>query len=278
MYLYVPTALVEQPPIVVAIHYCAGSARDYFNGSPYAKLADQYGFIVIYPSSRRRGGCWDVSSRQSLTRNGGGDSNAIVNMVISTLRRYSGDQNRVFVTGSSSGAMMTVSTILRSHLVSSGKIGLKAANRLKNVLAAAYPNVFAAATAYSGTPAGCFLSSSNQIDGWNSSCATGEIHASSRYWSSFVKSMDPGYNDTRPRVQFYHGSIDKTLAPSNYWETVKQWTGVFGYKAYNPMEVEENFPHKGYTSFIWGIDTENPLGTVQGIFARGVGHTVPING
>ena len=108
MYLYVPTNLVVQPPMIVAIHYCAGSARDYYYGSPYSRLADQYGFIVIYPSSPNRGTCWDVSSTQSLTRNGGGDSNAIANMVKSTLAKYNGDPSKVFVTGSSSGAMMTV--------------------------------------------------------------------------------------------------------------------------------------------------------------------------
>ena len=48
MYLYVPKNPVVEPPIVVAIHYCAGSARAYYEGSPYAALADEYGFIVIY--------------------------------------------------------------------------------------------------------------------------------------------------------------------------------------------------------------------------------------
>ena len=90
--------------------------------------------------------------------------------------------------------------------------------------------------------------------------------------------MDPGYSGTRPRVQIYHGSSDKTLAPSNYWETVKQWTGVFGYNPLIPMQVENNFPRKGYMTSTWGIDAENPEGTVQGIYAKGVGHTVPING
>jgi poly(3-hydroxybutyrate) depolymerase len=51
MYIYVPTKLAAKPPIIVAIHYCTGTAQAYYQGSPYAKLADQKGFIVIYPSS-----------------------------------------------------------------------------------------------------------------------------------------------------------------------------------------------------------------------------------
>lgn len=58
----------------------------------------------------KAGTCWDVSSQKSLKHNGGGDSNAIANMVTYTLKKYNADPKRVFVTGSSSGAMMTVSS------------------------------------------------------------------------------------------------------------------------------------------------------------------------
>ena len=51
MYIYVPAQVAEKPAIVVAVHYCTGPAQAYYNGSPYARLADQKGFIVIYPES-----------------------------------------------------------------------------------------------------------------------------------------------------------------------------------------------------------------------------------
>jgi acetylxylan esterase len=108
MYIYVPDKLAAKPAVIVAIHYCQGTANAYYTGSPYAKLAEQYGFIVIYPESPYSGTCWDVSSKAALTHNGGGDSNSIANMVTYTLNKYKGDASRVFVTGSSSGAMMTV--------------------------------------------------------------------------------------------------------------------------------------------------------------------------
>jgi acetylxylan esterase len=44
-----------------------------------------------------------------LSHNGGGDSNTIANMVTWTISNYKADASKVFVTGSSSGAMMTVS-------------------------------------------------------------------------------------------------------------------------------------------------------------------------
>ncbi|THY33441.1 alpha/beta-hydrolase [Aureobasidium pullulans] len=254
MYIYVPQKLAAKPAVIVAIHFCTGTAQAYYQQSPYSKLADQKGFIVIYPSSPHAGTCWDVSSQKSLKHNGGGDSNAIANMVTYTLKKYNADPKRVFVTGSSSGAMMT------------------------NVMASTYPELFAAATAYSGVPAGCFVSSSGQVDAWNSTCAQGNVDQSAAYWTNVVKNMYPGYNGARPRFQIYHGSIDTTLRPNNYRESVKEWTGVFGFDANKPQTVKNNFPANGYTTDIWGVDSANPLGKVQGIYALNVGHTVPISG
>jgi poly(3-hydroxybutyrate) depolymerase len=110
-YIYVPKKLAASPGVIVAIHYCTGSAQAYYNGSPYKTLSEQYGFIVIYPSSPHDGTCWDVSSKATLSHEGGGDSNTIANMVKWTLSEYKADASKVFVTGSSSGAMMTVRTV-----------------------------------------------------------------------------------------------------------------------------------------------------------------------
>jgi len=246
MWIYVPDKLATNPPIVVAIHYCTGTAQAYFNGSPYKGLADQHGFIVIYPSSPYQGTCWDVSSKSALSHNGNGDTNSIANMVTYTLQKYNADANRVFVTGSSSGAMMT------------------------NVLCAAYPDLFKAATVYSGVPAGCFVSAANQVDAWNSSCAQGQVRDTQQQWANVVRGMYPGYNGARPKMQIYHGSVDNTLLPPNYNETIKQWTGVFGYNM-PAQQVLPNTPQPRYTTEIYGPN-------VQGIYAQGVGHTVPIQG
>jgi acetylxylan esterase len=104
------------------------------------------------------------------------------------------------------------------------------------------------------------------------------VIASAQYWANTVKNMYPGYTGARPRFQVYHGSADTTLRPQNYQETVKEWTGVFGYDATKPAKSQQNFPLNGYKTDTWGVSTANPLGTVQGIYAQNVGHTVPIQG
>ncbi|KAL2856686.1 Alpha/Beta hydrolase protein [Aspergillus pseudoustus] len=246
-YIYVPQDLAPNPAIVVAIHYCTGTAQAYYTGSPYAQYAETYGFIVIYPESPYEGKCWDVSSQSSLTHNGGGNSNSIANMVTWTISQYDADATRVYVTGTSSGAMMT------------------------NVMAATYPELFAAGIAYAGVSAGCFYSATNQVNGWNSTCANGESISTPEKWASIAKAMYPGYNGTRPKMQIYHGSEDTTLYPQNYYETCKQWAGVFGYNYDSPAELQSDTPLADWDKTIWGPK-------LQGILANGVTHNIQIQG
>lgn len=72
-------------------------------------------------------------------------------------------------------------------------------------------------------------------------------------------------------MQIYHGSADTTLYPQNYYETCKQWAGVFGYNYDSPQSTQTNTPDANYQTTNWGSN-------LQGIYATGVGHTVPIHG
>jgi len=155
MFVYKPTKLASPPPVLVAIHYYGGSAQAYYSGTQYATLADQYGYIVIYPNvPANQGGCWDVASNATLTHNGGSDSLGIVSMAKYAVSTWGGDVNRVFVTGTSSGAMMT------------------------NVLIGAYPDVFQGGAAFSGVPYGCFAGPSS----WNSQCSQGQLIKTAQQW------------------------------------------------------------------------------------------------
>lgn len=109
MFLYVPKNLAAKPAIVVGIHWCSGSAQAYYSGSQWARYAETYGYIVIYPQTPyTNDNCWDVASKMTLTHGGGGASNSIATMVEFILEQYSADNSKVYVTGISSGAMMTV--------------------------------------------------------------------------------------------------------------------------------------------------------------------------
>lgn len=239
MFVYKPAKLASPPPLIVAMHYCTGTAQAYFQGTQYANLADTHGFIVIYPNAPDSGGCWDVHTPQTLSHNAGGDSLGIVSQVRYAIQNYGVDASRVFATGTSSGAMMT------------------------NVLMGAYPDVFQAGSAFSGVPFGCFAGP----DMWNSQCALGELIMTPEQWGDLVRNAYPGYTGPRPKFQFWHGTVDTTLYPQNFWEDIKQWTNVFGVSQ-TPTSNTTNDPLPGYSRASFGPN-------VQAILAQGVGHTVP---
>lgn len=97
MYVYTPNKLTSPTPLIVAIHYCTGSAQAYFENTQYANLADIYGYIVIYPDAPRDGKCFDVNTNETLTHDGGGDSQGIASMVKYAIANYGVDQNQVYV-------------------------------------------------------------------------------------------------------------------------------------------------------------------------------------
>ena len=106
-YIYVPDKVVANPPLVVVIHSCQSTAQSYFQNSkiPWKGGSDKKGYITVWPSSPHSGTCWDVSSKSSLSHDGGGDTQAISNMILYAIDKYKVDPARVYVTGGSSGGM-----------------------------------------------------------------------------------------------------------------------------------------------------------------------------
>jgi acetylxylan esterase len=158
MYIYVPTNVRPDPPILMALHQCTGTGPGFYSSTAFASLANEYGFIVIYPDANRGGQCWDVSSSQALTRNGGSDPVGLMSMITYTEQHYGGNPNQVYITGASSGAMMT------------------------NVMLADYPDVFKAGVAFMGVPYYCFYTGT--VDGWNSACADGQVSMTGQAWGN----------------------------------------------------------------------------------------------
>jgi len=205
MYEYVPAKLAANPPILVLVHYCGGNASGVMGeaqGGGIVAAADKYGFLMVVPQTSRN--CWDIATTPAITHNGGGDTGAIVDMVNYAITRHSANANRVYVTGTSSGAMMAEG------------------------LAAVYPEVFKASSEFAGVPAGCW-SVSNMTDGqWSGPCAGGTVTHTADEWGMIARNMDPGYTGPRPRIQLWHGDADTTIKPANQTEAIKQWTNVLG--------------------------------------------------
>ncbi|MFS8097534.1 PHB depolymerase family esterase [Lentzea alba] len=242
MHLYRPDRVAAKPAVLLAVHYCGGSGQAFHSGTEFARLADQHGFVVIYPTVTRNSKCFDVSSPQALRRDGGSDPVGLMSMVRYVLQRHNGDPARVFVTGASSGAMMT------------------------NVMLANYPDVFSAGAAFAGVPAGCFATTNGSE--WNSQCANGTLLRTPQQWGDIARSAYPGYTGKRPRVQLWHGTQDEILRYPNFGEEIDQWTNVHGLP---PTPTSTDSPQPNWTRTRYGD-------RVEAISLQGTGHSLPAGG
>jgi acetylxylan esterase len=134
-------------------------------------------------------------------------------------------------------------------------------------MAAVYPDVFAAASEFSGEPAGCF--STGTVRGWNSQCAGGQVHKTSAQWAQQVHQMYPSFTGTYPKMQIFHGDVDQTLNIASYNESIKEWSGLFNYSGVATQTLN-NTPGPKLTKYIYGE-------RLQGIWGHGIGHVVPTN-
>ncbi|MGC9665211.1 PHB depolymerase family esterase [Planosporangium sp. 12N6] len=250
MYIYVPNNVAPRPALLVAIHYCTGSASAVFNGSArdYVTAADRYGYVIVFPEATRSGQCFDVYSPEALRRGGGSDPVGIMSMVNYAKQQYNVDSSRVYVTGFSSGAMMT------------------------NVMAAEYPDVFAAGSAFMGVPATCFATGSSS-NTWNSQCSGGQISKTAQQWGDAARAMYPGYSGRYPRMQLWHGVNDTTLNYNNFGEEIKQWTNLNGV---SQTPVMTDHPQSTWTRTRYGSNTVQA--PVEGISVSDAAHDLPRSG
>jgi len=257
MYLYVPDQLADSPPIVVAPHHCQGNGPGTFSEmSSLVTLADQNGFIMIFPEATGQN-CWDAGSDRSLQHDGKGDTHAIAQMVRYTLSIHSANANRVYSVGGSSGGIMT------------------------EALLGVYPDVFMAGVSLMGVPCGCWAEDYNDVVGnpsngtgqWSGPCAGGNVVKTGQEWGDLVRSSFAGYSGHRPRLQHWHGTEDTTLDYANMAEDIKQWTNVL---ELNESPTGSDTPANGTTRQFW----TNACGyTVYETFSlSGVGHSVPFDG
>ena len=247
MHLYVPDLRPANPGVVVAMHMCGSSGPDFHATSQFAALADRHGFIVIYPSAQQDvgfGKCFDTWSAASKVRGGGGDPVSIASMVNHVKVTYSASPTKIFLAGSSSGAVMA------------------------NHMAALYPEVYAAGAAFMGVPFNCFANAAD-FPPPNSSCTGGTgANRTPQQWGDAARQAYVGYNGPRPRMQLWHGTADTLLPIGLLDESIEQWTNVFGL---SQTPTATDTPHPGWNRRRYGSGTMR----VEAYTVQGAGHTLP---
>src|SRR5690348_8187575 len=89
-WVYVPESAPPGAPLIVVLHGCTQSAAGYDDSSGWSRLADQHGFVLLYPEQQRSNNpnlCFNWFSADDASR-GKGEARSIREMVAAVHDRY----------------------------------------------------------------------------------------------------------------------------------------------------------------------------------------------
>lgn len=199
--LYIPAQKAGQSarqaakpmPLVVMLHGCTQSADDFAAGTQMNRLADEHGFLVVYPeqaSGANPSRCWNWFRSEDQQR-GSGEPSLLAGIVKAVSEERAVDPARVFVAGLSAGAAMAV------------------------VLGETYPELFAAVGAHSGLPYAAAHDIPSAMAAMKGRSLMGRAH--------FPGTADDPRREAAQAVPVivFHGDRDHTVQHSN-GETIAQ--------------------------------------------------------
>ena len=206
---HVPQQLPASPALVVVLHGCTQTAAGYDTGSGWSALAEDYGFVLLFPEQTRQNNanlCFNWFNAADTQRDRG-EAMSIRQMIATVVAERGIDERRIYITGLSAGGAMA------------------------NAMLACYPEIFAGGAIIAGLPYAAASTVPEAFDRMRGHGlpGTGSLQASLR---------DASHHDgVWPTVSVWQGTSDNTVVPDNAAAIVAQWQGVHAVHE-QPSQVE----------------------------------------
>ncbi len=176
--LYIPPGTFDTSlPLVVMLHGCTQSPDDFAAGTGMNELATAQGFYVLYPEQSANANpqrCWNWFKHNHQSR-GRGEAALLASMTLAVIQQHGIDSRRVYIAGLSAGGAMAA------------------------IVAAAYPEIFAAVGVHSGLAVGAAGNVAEALAAMKSGAADIKLASSSSAVPTIV----------------FHGDQDRTVHPRN---------------------------------------------------------------
>lgn len=200
-------------PLVVVLHGCSQDAADAAALTGWNKLADLNNFMVLYPQQKLLNNpnlCFNWFNGPDVEKDRG-ECESIFEMIIYTQQHYSIDSSKIFITGLSAGAAMSV------------------------VLAATHPDLFKTGAIFAGC---AYKMAKNPLESF--SVMLGNKSLSGEELVKSVKEQNPDYKGKYPGMIVYQGASDPIVNYRNSAFIMKQWTGINNADTI-PDSIEQRF-------------------------------------
>lgn len=250
MFVHIPNSKpgTSPKPLVVVLHGCSQTAESISVQSGWNKLADQYGFYVIYPQQNLINNpslCFNWFSNEDVKK-GKGEVSSIIQMVDYVKNNYPVDDNKVFCYGVSAGGAMSV------------------------VLLSNYPEIFKGGASIAGGP---FMPEYN--DSQRLQLMFNPKDESPEKLGNPIKKLNPNFLGEYPSIVILQGKNDLVVNPKNSDLLVKQWTNINQTKLEYTDTIAEFANNRNITKFQFKNDSSQTKVTYYEI--RLLGHAIPID-
>jgi poly(hydroxyalkanoate) depolymerase family esterase len=241
-WLFLPSIMPPDSPLVVALHGCTQDAEGYASGSGWSQLAERQGFAVLYPEQQRSNNanlCYNWFEPEDFRRDRG-EAASIGQMIRHVVESQGVDPKRIYITGLSAGGAMA------------------------NAMLAAYPELFAGGAIIGGLPFGV---ASNVAEAFE------RMQGRSPPDAARLQSTLKGASANRqawPAISIWHGTHDQTVRPANAEQLAVQWSGVHDL----PPAPDRSIESGKISRRVWMSPEGREILEIN--LVRGMGHGVPL--